>query len=400
MSPARKSDGPWFFRNREWALLLAAVLTGCSKPAPPPAPPPPEVTVMKVSTTPVTVNEEYVAQTEATDPVEIRARVNGVLERQGFADGDRVRKNDLLFVIDQQPYIVALAQAKAALAQAQAAHVNSSQTLGRLRPLLADQAVSKQDVDTAIAKERADAASVDAARAAVKQAELNLGYTTIRAPRDGVISKALVKPGGLVTATQTLLTTMYSVDPIYANFTISEMKLLELQQRLKRNPGEDKSKAPPFRIKLADGSDYKSIGRLNFVDAAVDPKSGTLQVRISLPNPDRSLRPGQFVRVVVPAQENADGIRIPQRAVQELQGKRSVFVVEGDKAVYREIVANRRVDNDWVVEGGLKPGEMVVIEGIQKVRPGAPVKPVLVSAPGGPAANAQNAPPPDKKSGG
>jgi membrane fusion protein, multidrug efflux system len=374
---------PTFPQRVRMGLRVAALLAlaGCGGKGPNQAPPPPEVSVITAVAQPVTVYEEYVAQTEAVDTVEIRARVNGVLERQAFEDGARVKKGDLLFVIDQQPYIAALSQAKAALAQVQANHLNSKQVLDRIRPLLADHAVSQQDVDAASAREAADAAGVEAARAQLKTAELNYEYTTIHASRDGVISKALIKPGGLVNASTTLMTTLYSVDPIYVNFTISEQKLLDLQRQLKRNPGEDKGKSPPFRLRLVDGSDYQGVGKLNFVDAAVDPKSGTLQVRLSVPNPERALRPGQFVRVVVPGQQNADAIRVPQQAVQEMQGKRSVFVVEAEnKVAYREITANTRLENDWVVEGGLKPGDVVIVEGVNKVRPGATVKTVAMGA--------------------
>jgi len=368
---------PGLFALAAIVLLLSA----CSGKTGNQAPPPPEVGVIKAVTQPITVYEEYVGQTEAVDTVEVRARVSGLLERQAFEDGGRVKKGDLLFVIDPQPYIAALAQVKAALAQTQAAHLNSKQSLDRIRPLLADKAISQQDLDAAIAKEGTDAANVDAAKAQVRTAELNLEYTTLHASRDGVVSKALIKPGGLVNASTTLLTTLYSVDPIYVNFAVSEQKLLELQRQLKRNPGEEKAKLPPFRLRLADGSEYKSSGKLNFVDAAVDPKSGTLQVRVLVPNPDRLLRAGQLVRVIFPSLQELNAIRIPQKAVQELQGKRSVYVVDAEgKAAYREITANIRLGNDWAVESGVQPGEMVIVEGTQKVRPGAPVKPVLAAA--------------------
>ncbi|HEV2008743.1 MAG TPA: efflux RND transporter periplasmic adaptor subunit, partial [Burkholderiales bacterium] len=366
------------------SFTLAAIvllLSACSGKTGPQAPPPPEVGVIKAVTQPITVYEEYVGQTEAVDTVEVRARVSGLLQRQAFEDGARVKKGDVLFVIDQQPYLAALAQVKAALAQTQAARLNSKQSLDRIRPLLADKAISQQDLDAAIAKEGSDTANVDAAKAQVRTAELNLEYTTLHAPRDGVVSKALIKPGGLVNASTTLLTTLYSVDPIYVNFAVSEQKLLELQRQLKRNPGEEKAKLPAFRLKLADGSEYKLSGKLNFVDAAVDPKSGTLQVRVLVPNPDRLLRAGQLVRVVFPSLQELSAIRIPQKAVQELQGKRSVYVVDAEgKAAYREITANTRLGNDWVVESGVQPGEMVIVEGTQKVHPGAPVKPVAAAA--------------------
>ncbi len=375
-----RTDRPGLLTQFAIALTLL-VFAACGNKSPPPPPPPPEVTVIKAVGQPVTVFEEYVGQTEAVDTVEIRSRVSGILERQGFEDGARVKHGDLLFAIDPQPYLAVLAQAKAALAQTHAAHLNSRQNLDRIKPLLAEKAISQQDLDSAIAREATDAANEDATRAQVRTAELNLEYATIKAPRDGVISKALIKPGGLVNASTTLLTTLYSVDPIYVNFTVSEQKLMELQRQLKRNPGEEKGRLPPFRLKLADGTEYKSSGTLNFVDAAVDPKSGTLQVRVQVPNPDRALRAGQLVRVIFPSLQPLNAIRIPQQAVQELQGKRSVFVVDAEgKAQFREITANTRLGNDWVVEGGVNPGEMVVVEGMQKVRPGAPVKAVVAAA--------------------
>ncbi|MDB5808358.1 MAG: efflux transporter periplasmic adaptor subunit [Betaproteobacteria bacterium] len=362
-------------------LASALALSACgNKNGGQQAPPPAEVNVIKAVTEQITLLEEYVGQTEAVDTVEIRARVSGILEKQGFQDGSRVKRGDLLFVIDPQPFIAALAQTKATLAQAQAAHVNSKQSLERIRPLVADKAISQQDLDTAIAREATDAANVESARAQVRTAQLNLDYTSITAPRDAVISKALIKAGGLVNASTSLLTTLYSVDPIYVNFAVSEQKLLEMQRTLKRNPGEEKGRLPTFRLKLADGTEYSASGTLNFVDAAVDPKSGTVQIRVQVPNHDRLLRAGQLVRVIFPSLKPLDAIRIPQQAVQELQGKRSVFVVDAEnKAQYREVNATQRVGNDWVVEGGLTAGEMVIVEGVQKARPGAPVKPVVLA---------------------
>jgi membrane fusion protein (multidrug efflux system) len=366
------------------AVLCLIFVAGCSSSAAPSPPPPPEVTVVKAVAGAVPVVEEFSGQTEAVDAVEVRARVGGILEHQAYEDGTTVKKGSLLFVIDQQPFLASLAQAKAGLAQARAAYVNSKQILERTRPLLADQAVSQQDLDAAIAKEQSDAANVEAAAAQVRQAQLNLDYTTITAPRDGLVSKALVKPGGLINASTTLLTTIYSVDPMYVNFSISEQRLVALQAQL---PGKSltaltaKGKdgaLPPFKIRLVDGREYRYAGKLNFVDVAVDPKSGTLQLRLSVPNPERELRSGQFVRVLVPEESAPTAIRVPQRAVQEIQGNRSVFVVDADnKVAYREIEAKVRFGNDWVVDKGLVPGELVVVDGIQKIKPGAVVKPLL-----------------------
>jgi membrane fusion protein (multidrug efflux system) len=370
-------------------------LGGCSSDAKPPPPPPPEVSVIRVTPGPVTVYDEYVAQTQAPDTIEIRAQVTGLLARQAFTDGARIRKGALLYVIDQRPFEAQLAQAKATLAQAEANLVNARQNLARNARLIAQKAVSQQDYDTAVAQEAASTALVDSQKALLRDAELNLEFATLRAPRDGFMSSSLVKPGSLINAQQTLLTTLYSSDPMWVIFSISEDKLLELQKRLKHPPGDRPDQAPPFRIRLADGTDYALPGKLNFVDAAIDQKSGTLQVRISVPNPDRFLRPGLFARVIVAAYQNPNAIRIPQQAVQELQGLKSVFVVgAGDKVEVRQIVAGYRLGNDWVVDSGLAAGDRVVIEGIGKVRPGAPVKPVAPASGSSDPGTAPSAPKP------
>ena len=366
-----------------WALALGAcslALSGCKGSAQPP-PPPLEVAVIEAKPTMVTVYNEYVAQTQAPDTIEIRSQVTGLLERQAFADGARVKKGDLLYVIDQRPFQAQLAQAKASLAQAEANLVNARQNLARNSRLIAQKAVSQQDHDTAVAQERSSAALVEAQKALLRNVELNLEFATLRAPRDGTMSSSLVKPGSLITAQQTLFTTLYSSDPMWVNFSISEDRLLELQKTLKHPVGDRPEGAPPFHIRLADGTDWKLPGKLNFVDATIDQKSGTLQVRISVPNPDRLLRPGLFVRVIVAAFDNPSAIRIPQQAVQELQGLKSVYVVGADdKVESRQIAAIYRLGNDWVVDSGLKPGERVVVEGVGKIHPGAAVKPIAAVA--------------------
>ena len=361
------------------ALLVAGVvlLAGCTKPqAQPAAAPPPEVTVIEVAPKPVALFNEYVAQTQAPDTIEIRAQVTGLLERQAFTDGARVKKGDLLYVIDQRPFAAQAAQAKAGLAQAQANLVNAKQNLARNARLIAEKAVSQADYDNAVAQEGAGAALVEAQAALLRNAEINLEFATVRAPRDGQMSNSQVKPGALITAQQTLLTTLYSSDPMWVYFTISEDRALELQKAT-RTP----DKTTPFRIRLADGSDYALTGRLDFVDAAIDQKSGTLQVRISVPNPQRTLRPGLFVRVSAPVLDTSEAICVPQQAVQELQGTKSVFVVGADgKAEARQIVATQRLGNEWVVASGLRAGERVVVEGTGKIRPGAAVKPIALAA--------------------
>jgi membrane fusion protein (multidrug efflux system) len=368
-----------------WIVALAAslVVLGCESNAKPAPPPPPKVSIIEIRPRPVTVYDEYVGQTQAPGTIEMRSQVTGLLERQAFNDGAHVKQGDLLYVIDQRPFQAQLEQARASLAQAEANLVNAQQTLARNANLIAQKAVSQQDYDNAVAQEHANAALVEAQKALLRNAELNFEYTTLRAPRDGFMSSSQVKPGALITAQQTLLTTLYSSDPMWVNFTISEYKFLELQRRLKHAPDERRHEAPPFRLTLADGTTYPLPGSLDFVDATIDQKSGTWQARISVPNPERLLRPGLFVRVIVPAFESPNAIRIPQAAVQELQDVKSVYVVaSNNKAESRQIVSNTRVGNEWVVDSGLRPGDRVVVEGMAKLRPGMLVQPMIVASAG------------------
>src|SRR5215468_65179 len=369
-----------------WGLALGAssvFLSGCKSNAQPQSPPPPEVSVVELKREPATVYDQYVAQTQAPDTIEIRSQVTGLLERQAFVDGARVKKGDLLYIIDQRPFEAQVAQAKASLAQAEANLVNAKQNLARNSRLIAQKAVSQQDYDTAVAQERASSALVEAQKALLRNAELNLEFATLRASRDGFMSSSIVTPGALITAQQTLLTTLYSSDPMWVNFSISEDKLLELQTKLKHPPGERPETAPPFRLRLADGTEYALPGKLDFVDATIDQKSGTLLLRISVPNPNRALRPGLFVRVIVAAFENPNAIRIPQQAVSELQGLKSVYVIGADdKVESKQIKASYRLGNEWVVDSGLKAGERIVVEGVGKLKPGASVKPIMLAAAG------------------
>jgi membrane fusion protein, multidrug efflux system len=377
------------------ALMLLSAQAGCKGNAQPEAPPPPEVAVIQLKPVPVTVYDEYVGVAQSPNTIEIRSQVTGLLESRSFDDGMRVRKGIVLYAIDPRPFRYQVSQAQAALAQAEANLVNAQKNLERNTRLIAQKAVSQQEYDSAVAQARALEAQVEAQRALLRNARLNLEFTTIRAPRDGYMSDSRVEPGALITAQQTLLATLYSSDPMWVSFTISEPKLLELQQRLKRPPGERLDQAPPFHVKLVDGSEYAYPGRLNFVAAAIDENTGTLGVRISLPNPDRVLRPGLFVRVVVPTLTRPDAIRVPQKAVQELQGLKSVYVVTADnKAQQRQITAGHRVGQDWIVDDGLQPGERVVVEGIGKLRPGAVVKPVAVAAEGERTGDGEAGPPP------
>jgi membrane fusion protein, multidrug efflux system len=360
--------------------VLLAALAACSGGAPPP-PPPIAVTTLKLEPRPATVTLEYVARTEAFNTVEIRPRTGGLLQKQVALEGESVREGQLLFKIDPQPYEQALAQAKAATAQAQSAMEQALQDQARIAPLSKMDAASQQELDAVVARVAAGRASVDAARAAQKTAELNLGYTSITSPIAGVMGRAQVRVGALVTAYQTLLTSVYDTDPMYVNYSISEQRLLELQKIRGATVDSAYKNPPAFHIVLADGSVYPHTGTLNFVDAAVDPRTGTLPVRLSVPNPERLLRAGQFARVVVDSQKIPDALLLPQRAVQEQQGHNFVWLVGAQNtAERRDVVMGSRVGEDWLVISGLVAGDVVVVDGAQKLRTGSAIKPTPVSS--------------------
>jgi membrane fusion protein (multidrug efflux system) len=363
-----------------WVGTAALTLTACGKKSPPRAPAVP-VSTVTVKPQAATVGEDYVAQTEAVNTVEIRPRVGGVLEKQLPNEGEHLKVGELLFVIDRQPYIAALAQAQAALAQSQAALIQSQRDLARAKSLSEIDAVSQQELDAAVARNDANRASVDANRAAVQTATLNLGYTIISSPIDGVMGRAQLRLGALVTANTTLLTTLYQTDRMYVNFSISEQRLLTLQRELGRAPNQKSTTAPPFRIFLADGSEYLQRPQLNFIDPAVDQRTGTLAIRLEVDNPQHLLHAGQFARVQVAATQLTDAIVLPQRAIQELQGKYYVWIVDDQgTAQQRDVEMGPRIGNGWQVQQGLKASDVVVVDGVQRLKPGSPVKGTPIAA--------------------
>jgi membrane fusion protein (multidrug efflux system) len=353
---------------------IALLIVACSK-NPPAQPAAVAVSTITIAPHPVAFPEDYVGQTEAINAVEIRPRVGGMLETRVPIEGERVKSGQLLFIIDRQPYVAALAQAKAALAQSEAALAQSRRDLERAKSLSEIDAVSQQELDAATAKNQANLASIDAGKAAVKTAELNLGYAVITSPIDGVMGRALLRQGGMVTANSTLLTTIYQNDRMYVNFSVSEQRLLSMQRRLGRAPSQNSRTPPPFRIFLADGSEYLETPRLNFIDPAVDSRTGTLALRLEVDNPQQLLHAGQFARVQVAAQQDPNAIVVPQRAVQDLQGKNYVWIVDASgHAQQRDVRMGLRVGSDWQVQQGLKAGDVVIVDGVQHVKPAVPVK--------------------------
>ncbi|HZN51517.1 MAG TPA: efflux RND transporter periplasmic adaptor subunit [Methylomirabilota bacterium] len=408
----------------------------------------PTVLVVEVPQRTVQVAADFVARTEAVPTVEIRARISGVLEHVRFREGSEVKKGQVLFVIQQAEYSAALQSARAQLAKAEADLLRAKDTsvverqraqldqakadlgknqadVARYRPLVKEQAIPQQDLDTALSREEAARAGVQAAEAALKdsvlsqrtaiqlaeaavesgkasvtQADLNLQYTTIESPISGIVSKLSVDVGNLVgKGDPTLLATVSSINPIFADFSLTEADYLRLVKRIPTlGRGEvARNQRPTLDLVLADGSVFPQKGIPIFVDRAIDQKTGTIQVRAEFPNPQWVLRPGQFGRVRAVTEEVPNAILVPQVAVQELQGAKTVLVVgEGDKVVQRTVTLREPYQDFYIVTAGLKPGERVIVEGLQKARPGMQVKPELKAAGDGKPAPAQSpaAPPP------
>ncbi len=338
------------------------------------APPPPAVVVAEVIQKTVPIYSEYVAQIEAKETVEIRARVQAYLAAQHFTEGTIVKKDQLLFTLDPREYEAKLLQAKAQLEGTNARLGKAETDERRLKPLAARQAVPQQDYDNAVANLETARAGVSAAKAAVVEAELDLSYCTIRSPISGLIGKRQVDPGNLVGKGEaTLLDTVSSVDPIRVAVTVSEAEYLRL--RAEQKAGK-MAIGTPLELILADGSLYPHKGTVVIVDRAVDLKTGTLSVIAEFPNPTALLRPGQFGRVRAPVGTVENAILIPKRAVQEIQGTKTVLVVGADNMVaLRTIKPGESVGSLLVVQDGLKPGERVIVDGIQKARPGTKVNP-------------------------
>jgi membrane fusion protein (multidrug efflux system) len=416
-------------------LLLAGTACDRSKAKEAEAPPPPSVIVAEVEQRTVPIVRDFTARTEAIPTVDVRARVPGVLEKVLYKEGTEVKQGQTLFVIQQEEYRAALETAKAQLAKAQAdltrardASVverakaqlaqrqadleKARQDVNRYRPLAEARAIPQQDLDTSIAAEKAASAAVDtfaaqlkdtelsqrtqiqlaeaaveSGKASVIQADLNLGYTTIRSPITGIVGKVNVDRGNLVgKADPTLLTTVSSVHPIYVDFSVAEADYLRwLAPRIRLDPqGRVEGARNQLELLLTDDRPLPQKGRVVFVDRAMDAKTGTIGVRAEFPNPDRVIRPGQFARVRGVIEERPNAILVPQRAVQEQQGTRTALVVEGDKVALRPLKLDERIGDFFVVTDGLKPGDQVVVEGLQRARPGMQVKAVA----GKPAADA------------
>jgi membrane fusion protein, multidrug efflux system len=360
--------------------LVATLASGCGKKEAPVGAPP-EVYVADVVQKDVPVYMELVGQTKGSQDVEIRARVEGFLERVAFTEGAFVRKGELLYLIDPLPLQASLANAKANLATAQARLEKTNNDVNRLTPLVKQQAVSQQELDNALSAQEAARAQVDANKAAVDKATLDLGYTRITAPIEGLVGTTQVKAGNLVgRGESTLLTTVSQTNPILFRAGISEAEYLRLAKEVVAN-GKRVGPQASVELLLADGTVHPHKGRVDAIERAVDATTGTLAVQFTFPNPERVVRPGQYGRARFVVETKPGALLVPQRAVTELQNLYSVAVVgAGNKVEFRNVKVGPRVDSLWVIEEGLKPGEKVIVEGLQKARDGAVVSPKAAAA--------------------
>jgi membrane fusion protein (multidrug efflux system) len=373
--------------GRAIVVLLGIGFSACGPKAPPP-PPPPEVLVTEVKQQDAPIYNEYVGQLDASVNATIQSRVQGYLVSQNYKEGQLVKKDDVLFEIDRRPFAAALAQAKAAFLQADASAKQAEMNAQRATDLFQRKVSSEQERDNAVQSALAARAQAEAQKAAVEQAQLNLDYTTIHAPVDGIAGLVRVQVGDLISA-GTTLTTVTKVDPIKAYFTVSEQRFSEYSRRY-ADPQERiaHEKELRFDLILADGSTYPHHGEWFAADNQVDVRTGSLRVAALFPNPGNILRPGQFARIRVLSEIKPGALLVPQRAVTELQGTTQVAVVGPDNKVHiQSVKMGRRIDHDWIVEAGLKAGDHIVVEGVQKVREGGLVNPKPWTPPPSPSAS-------------
>ncbi len=361
------------------AVVLTAGLFGlaCEKKQAAVAPPPPEVMVAEVVQRDVPIVMELVGQTKGSEDVEIRARVEGFLDDVAFTEGSIVTKGQLLYRIDPKTLQANQATAQADLATWQSRLVKTENDVKRLTPLAAQQAVSQQELDNAVAAENAARAQVAAANAALDRARIDLGYATVTSPIDGLVGTTLVKAGNLVgRGESTLLTTVSKLDPILFRAGISEAEYLRLARRVDEIRKEMGGKPAPIELVLADGTVHPQTGKLDVVERAVDAATGTLTIQFKFPNPGGVLRPGQYGRARFVLETRKNAMLVPQRAVQELQNLYNIAVVGSDnKVAIKTVTVGPRVGSLWVITSGITPSDRVVVEGLQRLRPGMAVSP-------------------------
>lgn len=346
--------------------------------------PPAEVTVQQASLQTFPVSFEYVGQTAGSKDVEVRARITGIIEKRLYQEGSFVKAGQPLFTIDPRQSQAQVAAANADLARAQAQKAQADRELARLRPLAERKAIGQKEADDAASNADFATAAVKSAQAKLAELNLNLGYTRVVAPISGLSSRAQKSEGSLATANETLLTTISQIDPIWIVFSISENEQLRLNRAVAEHQlALPKDNGYDVTIQLSDGSTLPRQGKINFADTRINPTTGTYDMRAEVGNADGSLKPGQFVRVILRGAERKDAIAVPQVAVLDGPQGKFVYIAAKDKdgkdvAMPRPVVVGDWVDakgsNQWVIESGLKPGDPVIVNGVAKLMPGGPIK--------------------------
>ena len=360
------------------ALIAVSLLSACGDKAAPPAQLP-EAAYVTIAPEKRAVENELPGRLESYRTAEVRARVPGIVLKRTFEEGAFVKQGQVLFKIDPRSYQASVQNAKAALSRAEANKVQADLKLKRYKPLVEINAISKQEYDDAIAAAKQASADVEAAKATLVNNKLNLEYATVTAPISGRIGRAMVTEGALVGQNEaTLLATIQQINPIYLNLTQSSAELLKLRQMMQSGALKDAEKSGlKVTMVMEDGSIYPHTGKLLFSDISVDPTTGELAFRALFPNPDNMLLPGMFVRARLEQAVNENAITVPQQAVQHTNDGSQVIVInQENKAEIRQVKTTSAIGNRWLVTEGLQPGDRVIVEGLQKVRPGSPVNPV------------------------
>lgn len=369
--------------------ILMISLSGCKKPDPP-APEAPRVLVMTVESKTIPVSETFIGQADSSKIVEIRPRVSGLIKERFFTEGTDVEEGQLLYQIDPEPFEANVRDAEAKVAQAQAREDLAQKNLARIKPLVESKAVAAKDLDDATAQLESAQADLRAAQATLDNAQIDLGYTRVIAPINGRIGKTLVNEGSNVSAQQTKLTDLQVINPIYINFTVPERTLLDYRKLVQVGKiNEIPLNEFVVTAKFTDGSDFQGTGKINFQNTTLDTQTDSYPLRAEFANPQGMIIPGQFLQVTMTGSTRNDSILIPQKCVMQGAEGSSVYVVGQDsKAEIRMIKLLRQIGEDWLIEGGLKHGDQLIVEGIQRVRPGMPVQaaPYTRSAPASPSA--------------
>jgi len=364
-------------------LIGGLLLIGCGQPSPAIKQSPPEVAIVEVKTERVSITTELPGRTSAYLVAEVRPQVGGIIQKRLFVEGADVKSGEVLYQIDPATYQAAYASAKAALARAQANVTAIRYRAERYKELVAIRAVSQQDHDDATAALKQAEADVEAGKAAVETARINLAYTQVKAPISGRIGKSSVTVGALVTASQPIaLATIQQIDPVYVDVTQSSASMLRLQQSMAEGTlKRDRANRAKVRLVLEDNSIYPLEGALQFQDVTVDPTTGSYLLRIIFPNPKRVLLPGMYARAILEEGINEQAILIPQQGVsRDPKGNPSSLIVDAeDKVQQRMLKLDRTIGDKWLVSSGLEPGDRLIVEGMQKVKPGVSVKAVPFS---------------------